>query len=259
MSLLLARQIGLIAGRSVRRAFRQPYVVIPPLTFPLMLLAVNSAGLRSATSLPGFPVDSYLDFFLPFSFLQGSLFAALTAGTDLARDIDTGFINRLALTPMRGTALILGQLGGAVTLGAIQALLYLSVGLAFGVSFESGVGGILVLLLLAELIVLGFAGVGLYVGLRTGSGEAVQGQFPVVFFLLFLSSMLMPRNLMEVDWFRHVATINPVSYLIEALRSLIIAGWDLQALLLGFGFTAALIAASLAGAGVALRERMART
>jgi ABC-2 type transport system permease protein len=259
MSWLLARQIGLIAGRSVRRSFRQPSVVIPPLTFPLMLLAVNSAGLRSATNLPGFPADSFLDFFLPFSFLQGALFAALHGGTDLARDIDTGFLNRLALTPMRGTALLVGQLGGALALGAIQSLVYLAVGLAFGVTFESGLAGILVLLLLAELIALGFAGVGLYVGLRTGSGEAVQGQFPVVFFLLFLSSMLMPRNLMEVDWFRYLATINPVSYLIEALRSLIIAGWDAQALLLGFAFTAALIAASLAGASVALRERMART
>jgi ABC-2 type transport system permease protein len=255
----LARQIGLVAGRSIRRGFRQPSVVIPPLTFPLMLLAVNSAGLRSATHLPGFPTDSFLAFFLPFSFLQGSLFAALTAGTDLARDVDTGFLNRLALTPMRGTALIVGQLGGALALGAIQALVYLSVGLAFGVRFETGIAGILVLLVLAELIVLGFAGVGVLIGLRTGSGEAVQGQFPVVFFLLFLSSMLMPRNLMEVDWFRHVATVNPVSYLIEALRSLIIAGWDAQALLLGFGFTAALIAGSITGASVALRERMART
>jgi ABC-2 type transport system permease protein len=259
MNLLLARQIGVIAGRSVRRAFRQPGVVIPPLTFPLMLLAVNSAGLRSATHIPGFPTDSFLAFFLPFSFMQGSLFAAMTAGTDLARDIDTGFLNRLALTPMRGTALLLGQLGGALALGAIQAVVYLSVGVAFGVRFESGVGGIIVLLVLAELLVLGFAALGLFAGLRTGSGEAVQSQFPVVFFLLFISSMNMPRDLIEVDWFRHAATINPVSYLIEALRSLIIAGWDAQALALGFGFAIAIVAASLAASTFALRERMART
>ena len=81
-------------------------VWIPPLTFPLMLMAVNSNGLRAATHLPGFPTDSFLAFFLPFSFLQGALFASGIAGVDLARDIDTGFLNRLALTPVRGSALL---------------------------------------------------------------------------------------------------------------------------------------------------------
>jgi ABC-2 type transport system permease protein len=256
---LLVTQVGLIARRSVWRSFRQPGVVIPPLTFPLLLLAVNSSGLRSATHLPGFPTDSFLDFFLPFAFMQGALFAALTAGTDLARDIDTGFLNRLALTPMRGSALLVGQLGGAVTLGAIQALVYLSVGLAFGVRFRTGVGGIVVLLLLAILIALGMAGFGVFIGLRTGTGEAVQSQFPIFFFTLFISSMNLPRNLIEADWFRIMATLNPVSYLIEGLRSLIITGWDAQALALGFGFALALVFTSLAASSVALRGRMART
>ena len=253
------RQVALIAHRSVWRNFRQPGVVIPPLTFPLMLLAVNSSGLRAATNLPGFPTDSFLDFFIPFAFLQGALFAALTSGTDLARDIDTGFLNRLALTPMRGSALLVGQLGGAVAMGAIQALVYLGVGLAFGVRFDSGPLGIVVLLLLAMLIVLGFAGVGLFIGLRTGSGEAVQSQFPVLFFTLFVSSMNLPRNLIETDWFRWIATVNPISYLIEGLRSLVITGWDAEALALGFGLALALVGASLGAASIALRSRMART
>jgi ABC-2 type transport system permease protein len=253
------RQVALIAHRSVWRNFRQPGVVIPPLTFPLMLLAVNSSGLRAATNLPGFPTDSFLDFFIPFAFLQGALFAALTSGTDLARDIDTGFLNRLALTPMRGSALLVGQLGGAVAMGAIQALVYLGVGLAFGVRFDSGPLGIVVLLLLAMLIVLGFAGVGLFIGLRTGSGEAVQSQFPVLFFTLFVSSMNLPRNLIETDWFRWIATVNPISYLIEGLRSLVITGWDAEALALGFGLALALVGVSLGAASVALRSRMART
>jgi ABC-2 type transport system permease protein len=256
---MLARQVALIARRSIVRTLRQPASVIAPLTFPLMLMAVNSQGLAAATSLPGFPSDSFLDFFLPFSFMQGALFAATTAGTDLARDVDTGFLNRLALTPMRGLALIVGQLGGAVVMGAIQALVYLGVGLAFGVRFETGLGGIVVLLALAVVIAMGWAGVGIFLALRTGSGEAVQSQFPILFFLLFLSSMNLPRNLIEIDWFRIAATLNPVSYMIEGLRALIITGWDAQALLLGFGFAFALVGVSLAGSAVALRHRMART
>ena len=139
--MVVLRQVTLIARRSIVRTMRQPGVFIPPLSFPLMLMAVNSNGLRAATHLPGFPTHSFLAFFLPFSFLQGALFASGIAGTDLARDIDTGFLNRLALTPVRGSALLLGQIGGALGLGAIQACLYLGVGLAAGVHIDAGVPG----------------------------------------------------------------------------------------------------------------------
>ena len=254
-----ARQIFLIARRSVIRTFRQPGVWIPPLTFPLMLMAVNSNGLRAATHLPGFPTASFLAFFLPFSFMQGALFASGIAGVDLARDIDTGFLNRLALTPVRDSALLLGQVGGAVGLGVVQSVLYLTVGLLAGVRFVSGAPGAFVMFVLALLIAVGFGGLGLWMALRTGSGEGVQSQFPLLFFLLFISSMNLPRNLIEVAWFRDIATINPVSYMIEGLRSLVITGWDAQALLLGFGFTLALIAVSLGLAGRQLKVRMART
>ena len=256
---LLLNQIGLIAWRSVIRTARQPAAVIPPLTFPLMLMAVNSNGLRAATHLPGFPTKSFLDFFLPFSFIQGALFAATTAGTDLARDVDTGFLNRLALTPMRGAALLLGELGGAVALGALQAFVYLGVGLAFGVHFVTGIGGMATLLLLAILIALGWAAVGVLLALRAGTGEKVQSQFPLLFFLVFISSMNLPRNLIEVGWFRDLATINPVSYLIEGLRTLIIEGWNAQALALGFGVTILMIVGALGGASIALNSRMERT
>ncbi len=256
---VIARQVALIAQRSLLRTARQPGTWIPPLTFPLMLMAVNSNGLRAATHLPGFPTHSFLAFFMPFSFMQGALFASAIAGTDFARDIDTGFLNRLALTPVRSSALLLGQIGGAVGLGAIQACLYLGVGLIAGVHIDAGVGGAAVILLLAILVATGFGTLGLWLALRTGSGEGVQAQFPLLFFVLFLSSMNLPRNLIEASWFRDLATVNPVSYLIEALRSLVIVGWDTQALLLGFGFAFALIAGSLALAAQQLKVRMART
>lgn len=256
---IVARQISLIAGRSIVRTFRQPGVYIPPLLFPLMLMAVNSSGLKSATHLPGFPTHSFLAFFLPFSFMQGALFAAAIAGTDLARDIDTGFLNRLALTPVRGSALLLGQIGGAVGLGTLQAFVYLGVGLAAGVHIDAGVGGAFLILVLAVLIAVGFGTLGLWIGLRTGSGEGVQAQFPLLFFTLFISSMNLPRNLIEVSWFRDIATVNPVSYLIEALRSLVIEGWNGEALGLGFGFAFAMIAIAMTLAARQLRVRMART
>src|SRR5207249_3242127 len=183
----------------------------------------------------------------------------MNAGTDLARDIQTGFLNRLSLTPMRGIALLAGQLGGVVTLGIVQAAVYLSAGLAVGVRLESGVLGVLVLFAFTVLVSLGFGALGAFAALRTGSGEAVQSMFPAFFVFLFLSSMNLPRNLIEIDWFRAVATINPVSYLIECIRSLIIVGWDGEALALGFGIALVLTVVSLALASVALRTRLARS
>jgi ABC-2 type transport system permease protein len=252
-------QVAHIARRSVLRTFRQPANAIFPLVFPMTLLAVNSAGLDPATDIPGFPTDSFLAFFLAFPFIQGALFATMNAGTDLARDIQSGFLNRLALTPMRGAALIAGQLAGIATMGLVQAVVYLTVGLIVGVRLASGVGGAVVLLVLATVIAIAFGALGAFFALRTGSGEAVQGLFPLLFVGLFLSSMNMPRNLIEIDWFRITATINPVSYLIEGVRSLIITGWDAQALALAFGVAAVLAAASLAAGAWALRLRLTRT
>jgi ABC-2 type transport system permease protein len=259
MSNVFAGQVLTLAQRSVVRTVRQPANIVFPLVFPLLLLAVNAGGLDAATRLPGFPTNSFVAFALAIPFIQGALFATMNAGTDLARDIQTGFLNRLALTPMRGIALLTGQLGGIVAMGVIQSLVYLAVGLAVGVRLESGAAGGLVLIALAVLISIGFGALGAFAALRTGSGEAVQSLFPVFFVFLFLSSMAMPRNLIEIDWFRAVATANPVSYLIEAIRSLIIVGWDGEALALGFGFAFSITVVAVALASMALRTRLSRS
>ncbi len=89
-----------------------------------MLVAVNAAGLRPSTQLDGFPTDSFLAFAVAVPFIQGALFATMNAGTDLARDIQNGFLNRLALTPMRGSALLAGHLAGVVVMGFVQSVFY---------------------------------------------------------------------------------------------------------------------------------------
>jgi ABC-2 type transport system permease protein len=255
----LAAQVLHLARRSVLRTLRQPANWITPLIFPLALMAVNTGGLDAATNLPGFPSDSFLAFFLAFPFIQGALFATVNAGVDLARDIQTGFLNRLSLTPMQSAALLVGHLGGVIAMGFLQAFWYLAVGLSIGVRLESGVLGALVIFVLAVLIVLAFGSFGALAALRTGSTEAVHSLFPVFFVFLFISSMNLPRNLIETEWFRIAASLNPVSYLIEAIRSLVIFGWDGQALALGFGFTIALAIVGLTLSSLALRGVMERT
>jgi ABC-2 type transport system permease protein len=183
----------------------------------------------------------------------------MTAGTDLGRDIDTGFFNRLALTPLHGLGIVVGQLGGALSQALLQAIAYLTVGLALGVRFESGVAGICVFVVLALLIAAAWGTVGIWIALRTGSGEAVQAQFPILFFFIIVSSMNLPRNLIEAHWFEVAATLNPVSYMIEGLRSLVIVGWDAEALALGFGVSIAAIAVAMVLANIALKKRLTRT
>jgi ABC-2 type transport system permease protein len=257
MELLL--QTYEMARRSVLQTLRQPAMVIPPVLFPLILMGINVSGLNAATNIPGFPGDSYLDFAIAFPFIQGSLFASINAGSAVARDVETGFLNRLALTPMQRAALLLGHLTGVLFVAFVSSLIYLAVGFIAGLHFEAGPGGVLVMLALAMLIALAFASLGAFIGLRTGSGEAVQGVFPLLFVFLFLSSSSLPRDLIQHDWFRTIATYNPVSYLFEGLRSPILFGWQAQALELGFGCAAAIAIIGLTGSVSALRTRLATT
>jgi ABC-2 type transport system permease protein len=252
-------QVGMLARRSVVRTLRQPAMVVPSLVFPLLLLSINSSGLESTTRLPGFPTDSYFDFALAIAFVQGALFSANSAGTNVSNDVETGFLNRLSLTPLRRMALLLGQLSGILALGLIQAITFLAVGLTFGEGIAAGVGGALVIVLLSLTVSLAFGSIGAFVALRSGSGEAVQGVFPLFFAALFLSSMALPRDLIEINWFQTVATYNPVSYMLEGFRSLTITGWDGEALALGFACAGGLALLAMAAASSALRTRMVRT
>jgi ABC-2 type transport system permease protein len=255
----LLAQIGVLGKRSVRRTTRQIGLLVFPLVFPILLWTINGSSLAAATHIPGFPHVGYRDFILSVAFVQGALFVSITAGTDLARDIESGFLNRLALTPIRGEALLAGQLGGPLVLAGVQTVTYILIGFVGGVSIVSGVGGVVVLFLLSVLVAFAFAGLGCFIALRSGSGEAVQAIFPLLFVTLFLSSGSLPRPLIQVTWFRDVATYNPVSYLIEGLRSLIITGWDARALAMAFGFAAVIAVVSLVAAGAAMRTRLVRT
>jgi ABC-2 type transport system permease protein len=116
----LPTQIAAIAQRSVLRTVRQPAVIISALLFPMMFFSINAYGLDAAARIPGFPADSYMDFAFAFPLIQASLFGAVTAGADLARDIESGFFDRLKLTPMRPVSLLLGMLAGIVALGLLQ-------------------------------------------------------------------------------------------------------------------------------------------
>src|ERR1700747_1077738 len=108
------------------KTLRQPFQLFPIVFFPIILLAVNASGLRAATRLPGFPTHSYASFAIAVAFIQGGMFALINTGTNLAEDIESGFFNRLALTPLRRTSLLGGILVGRPILGWLQSVFYVA-------------------------------------------------------------------------------------------------------------------------------------
>jgi ABC-2 type transport system permease protein len=259
MSSSLSTQVGALARRSMLKTLRQPFQMFPVVFFPAMLLAVNASGLRAATRLPGFPTHSYISFAIAVAFIQGGMFSLINTGTNLAEDIESGFFNRLALTPMRRISLIAGMLLGVAVLGALQSAVYIVIGVIAGAHLASGGWGVLVVIALGALAATGFGALGCVAALRTGSGEAVQGLFPLFFVFIFLSSSNLPRNLLKTGWFHTIATWNPISYLIEGFRSLFISGWDGVALERGFAVAVGLLIVALVLVTSAMRARLQRT
>jgi ABC-2 type transport system permease protein len=248
-------QFATLARRSIARTMRQPAIFIPSLIFPLFLLAVFDGAGDRVTSIENFPTDSYITFILGGMVVQAAAGATTMAGIEFGHDIESGVMERLRLTPVRGFALVAAQLAGVALFGIGQTLLVLAVGLASGASLESGVAGGFALVALVLLLILGFGALGLMVAIRTGGAEAVQGMFSLILALFFLSSMAMPRDLITEDWFKTIATVNPLSYPIEAARSLFVDGWDAEALALGAGVGLLLLAAGLTVSVKLLQQR----
>jgi ABC-2 type transport system permease protein len=252
-------QLGKLARRSIARTLRQPIMVVPNLVFPLFMLAVISGGAgEQATRVEGFPTDNYTTFLLAATMIQGASGAMTVAGTTLGDDIETGFLSRVSLTPIAAPVLIAAQLAGVAVLGVAQVTIYLLVGLAAGASVAAGLAGALALIGVVVVIAISFGSLGLLAAIRAGSAERLQGLVAVALALLFLSSMAMPRDLITVDWFKAIATVNPMSYLVEAPRSLLITGWDAEALALGCGIAGVLALLALARATVNLKRRVPR-
>ncbi len=180
MSSVLFTQVGALARRSTLKTLRQPFQMFPIVFFPAMLLAVNASGLKAATRLPGFPTHSYISFAIAVAFIQGGMFSLINTGTNLAEDIESGFFDRLALTPMRRISLIAGLLLGVAALGALQSAVYIAIGLIFGAHLQAGLGGALVVIVLGSLAAVGFGALGCVAALRTGSGEVGAGAVPAV-------------------------------------------------------------------------------
>jgi ABC-2 type transport system permease protein len=222
------RVIAALGTRSVKQTFRRPQLFAPIIIFPSLLLAIQTAGAGRAVDLPGIPpVDSFLDFMLAGAMIQSVMLAGNSGGIALAVDIEMGFTDRLLAAPISRFAMVLGRLAGTAVLSAFAAIWFLAVGLIFGAHIEEGAPGALLMILFVVLAGVAFGGIGAAVALRTGRASVVQGLFPLVFVILFLSSAFFPDGLM-VEPAATVAKYNPLSFIVEGIRDPVISSlsWD---------------------------------
>jgi ABC-2 type transport system permease protein len=222
-------QVALLGRRAVREVVRMPEATIPTLFIPLFFLAVNIGQVSKTfpSSTPFLHGQGYAAFQLPVSLLFAV--STATSGLALVTEIDNGYFDKLLVAPIRRSSIIFGRLAADLVRGVLLALLVLLVGLAFGVRLKSGVPGAAVLVAMSALWGVAYAGIGLLVALRTRSVQATNASFLVFFPLLFLTPNFVPfdrlTGLMET-----LARANPVSYVIEGLRSLVLDGWNLDKL-----------------------------
>jgi ABC-2 type transport system permease protein len=222
------RVIRALGMRSVRQTFRRPQLMAPIVIFPTLLLAIQTGGAGAAVELPGFPaVQSFLQFMLAGAMMQALMLAANSGAIALAVDLEMGFTDRLFAAPISRHAVVLGRLAGTAVLGALSALWFLAIGLVFGAEIEGGVPGALLAVALTVAATVAIGAIVCAIALRTGTASIVQGLFPLVFVVLFLSTAFFPNGLM-VEPARTIAEYNPMSFVVEGIREPIVDGIDAQ-------------------------------
>ena len=254
-------QTKAMGRRSVVGTFRQPTQWIPGLFFPLLLAGINSAAMGRSIHLPGFQaaypgIQSFGQFLLPATMIQGVMFGGIVAGSDVALDIEDGFFERLVVSPVARSSILVGRLAGACVLGGVQAVLFITIFSLFGAKVAGGIGAYAVLILLGMVLALGMGGLMGAIALRTGSQEAVQNSFPLIFVLLFLSSAFFPTQLMT-GWYQTMAQLNPISWMINGARDLVINGFSFVSAAKALGVAAVLAVGAVALATRQFRRRLA--
>ncbi len=238
-----------IAGRALRQMPREPAAVLPAVFVPAFFYTVNLGALEK---LAGTTTD-YKAFLLPMAIAFAV--TGMSRAPALVADIQGGYFDRLCMTPIRRSALLLGLMMADVAVIVALCLPVLAIAAVVGVRFSTGLPGIVVFVAYSAVWGLAFTGFPYAVALKTGSPAAVSACFVIFFPLFFLTDAVVPKQFLT-GWFSTIATYNPVTYLLGALRSLITAGWQIGPLLEGLAAVAGLTILGMSLALTALRARI---
>jgi ABC-2 type transport system permease protein len=209
--------------RSLYEVLRVRGALLPATIAPVVFMLGITGQFGRLTGLEGFPTDSYISWIVPLSCLQGAGFAGAATGSNLARDIEQGWFDRLLVAPVPRPLLLVGPILGGVTRSLVPATVVLIVGLALGADLTGGVAGLLALYVacVGFCTAAGLWGVFMAVTFRTQQAGPLMQQG--VFLAVFLSTAYTPEVLLR-GWLGEVAQYNPVTYVLELARQATVAG-----------------------------------
>lgn len=241
-----------VAGRALRAVPRDLEAVIPPVFIAIFFFVVNIATLEGLTEGAAAGFD-YTAFQMPTAILLGV--TGVSRAPAVVLDVQNRYMDRMLLTPVRRTSILIGHMLADVAIAAALTLPILALGFLLGVTFEAGPLGLVAFVAIAAFWSLAFAGFGYAIALKTGNPAAVNSSFMLFFPFLFLTSSYVPRDQLT-GWLDTVAGLNPVTYILDGLRSLAFDGWQWAQLgqtLLAIGVVGAL---SMSMCFAALRSRV---
>ena len=246
-------EVAAVARRALRSTKRDTESVIPALIIPVFFFIVNVGALQDlAETLPNL---DYKAFQLPVAIIFAV--TGISRAVTLVLDIQSGYFDRLSLTPVNRLALLFGLMVADFVLVVALTLPVVALGFIVGVRFESGPVGVIVFILISGVWGLVYTGFPYAIAFKTGNPAAVNTSFLLLFPFAFLTTAFLPKDAMT-GWLSAVATYNPVTYLLEGLRSLLMVGWDVEALLMGLAAVLGVGVVSMTLALLALRGRTLR-
>jgi ABC-2 type transport system permease protein len=248
------RDLLSVAVRALRSIPREPEFLVPALIVPIFFFAVNVGALSDISSFAG--VDDFKAFQVPVAIVFAV--TGVSRASALVTDIQSGYFDRLLVSPVNRYSLLLGLMVADLALVIALSLPVLVLGFVLGVGFVTGPLGVLAFLLLAGLWGLAFTGFPYAIALRTGNPAAVNSSFILFFPFAFLTTTFLPQEALT-GWLATVADYNPVTYLLAGLRALISSGWNVPDLLSAVLAVGVVGAVSFALAFSALRTRVRRS
>lgn len=248
------RESTVLWQRQLKKIVRVRLLLFFALFQPLLFLLLFSQVFNRLDQLPGFAYESYLQFLVPSIVALTALNSAFQSGMGMVTDMEDGLLDKFLIAPIRRSSILFGRVMADATRMALQALVIIGVSLLMGARFETGVLGVLMIILLAASFGVAWAGLSNVLALRTGNAEiTMMIGILITFPVLFLSTSFMPSLLLP-DWLDTVATYNPITYIVEAVRALVNTGWDWGALGKAYAVTAGLAVVTFTAATAAFRR-----
>ena len=251
----LVTDTAMLTRRALRETLRQPGNEVANIFIPIFFFVVT-VGAVGEVAQNAFGVADYKGFQLPVAILQGAAGVAGGSGLAMTTDIQSGYFEKLLLTSTPRFAIVFGRMFADAIKAMLLCVLIIALALGFGAGFETGLPGMALLVVAGGAFALAYSGIGMAIALKTGSPQAAQAGFLIFFPLLFLAPTFAPIEVFA-SWLEVIARGNPVTYILEGMRALVINGWNTAAFIKMATSIAGIGAFTFALTALGMRSRQA--